>query len=69
MMAIGKPGAHPEELLTVKDIAPPTKISEFTWRDMLKRGVVPSLRIGRLIRVKRSDFEAFLRDCERHPKK
>jgi excisionase family DNA binding protein len=60
--------------LTVKDLAPPTRISEFTWRGMLKRGVIPSLRIGRLIRVKRSDYEAFLRDCQvaprqRHTKK
>ena len=67
----GKPA---DDLLTVKGIAQHTSIAELTWRDWLKRGVVPSLRIGRLIRVKRSDYEAFLRDCQvlprqRHAKK
>jgi excisionase family DNA binding protein len=49
-----------EALLTVAEIATPLKLNQQTIRNWIDRGSLPAIRIGRRVRVRRSDFEALL---------
>jgi excisionase family DNA binding protein len=51
--------AESEELLTVAEIAASLKMNQ-TIRNWIGSGYLPAIRIGRRVRVKRSDFEALL---------
>jgi excisionase family DNA binding protein len=52
--------AEPEELLTVAEIAASLKMNQQSIRNWIDSGYLPAIRIGRRVRVKRSDFDALL---------
>lgn len=52
--------AESEELLTVAEVAATLKMNQQTIRNWIDSGFLPAIRIGRRVRIKRSDFEALL---------
>ena len=52
--------AESEELLTVAEIAATLKLNRQTIRNWVDTGFMPAIRIGRRVRIKRSDFDALL---------
>jgi excisionase family DNA binding protein len=52
--------AEPDELLSVADIAAELEMNQQTIRDWIDSGYLPAIRIGRRVRVRRSDFDALL---------
>jgi excisionase family DNA binding protein len=52
--------ATSEELLTVDEIATTLKMNPQTIRNRIDGAYLPAIRIGRRVRVKRSDFDALL---------
>lgn len=53
-------GAGGEEFLTVADIARILKLNQQTVRNWIDQGSLPALRVGRRVRVRRSDFDTLL---------
>jgi putative molybdopterin biosynthesis protein len=51
-----------EEYLTVAEVAGNLKLNQQTVRNWIDRGELPALRVGRRVRIKRSDYERYLRD-------
>jgi putative molybdopterin biosynthesis protein len=51
-----------EEYLTVAEVARNLKLNQQTVRNWIDRGELPALRVGRRVRIKRSDYERYLRD-------
>jgi excisionase family DNA binding protein len=49
-----------DDFLTVADIARILKLNQQTVRNWIDQGSLPALRVGRRVRVRRSDFEALL---------
>ena len=49
-----------DEFLTVAEIAGILKLNQQTIRNWIDQGSLPALRVGRRVRVRRSDFEALL---------
>ncbi len=49
-------------LYTPEEIAQRLKLSKYTIYEMIKRGEIPSHRIGRSLRVSESQYEAYLMD-------
>ena len=49
-----------DELLTVAEIAATLKMNQQSIRNRMDSGYLPAIRIGRRVRVKRSDFDALL---------
>jgi excisionase family DNA binding protein len=56
------------ELLTAAEAATMLRIKESTLREHTRRGLVPHLRIGRLIRYDASDLVAWL-ETQKQPMK
>jgi excisionase family DNA binding protein len=54
-----------DEFLTVAEIAAHLRLNHQTVRNWLDAGRMPHYRIGRRVRVRRTDFEAFLADAGR----
>ena len=53
--------AEPEEsFLTVAEVADMLKLNQQTVRNWIDQGSLPALRVGRRVRIKRSDFERVL---------
>ena len=52
--------AEPDELLTVAEIAAELKMNQQMTRNWIDSGYLPAIRIGRGVRVTRSDFDALL---------
>ena len=53
--------AVPEgELFTLKEVAAWLKITVAMVRAMIKRGELPAIRVGRLLRVRHEDLDAFM---------
>jgi putative molybdopterin biosynthesis protein len=50
-----------DEFLTVEEIAKQMKVKPFTVRDWLRKGELQGYKVGRTIRIKRKDFEEFLK--------
>ena len=51
----------PGELLTVREIAKGLKLSTtFVWRE-IKAGALPTIRLGRSVRVTRADLDAYIK--------
>jgi excisionase family DNA binding protein len=50
----------PEEFLTVAEVADVLKLNQQTVRNWIDQGSLPALRVGRRVRIKRSDFERVL---------
>jgi excisionase family DNA binding protein len=54
---------EPEETyLTVAEVAETLKLNQQTVRNWIDQGSLPALRVGRRVRIKRSDFERLLED-------
>lgn len=53
--------SDPEEsYLTVAEVAATLKLNQQTVRNWIDQGSLPALRVGRRVRIKRSDFERIL---------
>lgn len=53
-------GSSGDELMTVAEIAAVLKLNQQTIRNWIDQGTLPAIRIGRRVRIKRSDFEQLL---------
>jgi excisionase family DNA binding protein len=54
---------EPEETyLTVAEVAETLKLNQQTVRNWIDQGSLPALRVGRRVRIKRSDFERILEE-------
>jgi excisionase family DNA binding protein len=52
---------EPEDsFLTVAEVAEMLKLNQQTVRNWIDQGSLPALRVGRRVRIKRSDFEEVL---------
>lgn len=51
-----------EELLKPAEVANILKISQAKAYSMLKQGMIPTMRIGSLVRVRKSDLDRFIRE-------
>jgi excisionase family DNA binding protein len=49
-----------DEFLTVAEIAQILKLNQQTVRNWIDQGTLPALRVGRRVRVRRSDFNALV---------
>jgi excisionase family DNA binding protein len=49
-----------EEVLTVAEVAARLRLNDQTVRNWIDRGTLPAFRIGRRVRVSRSDFDRFV---------
>ncbi len=53
--------AEPEDsFLTVAEVAEMLKLNQQTVRNWIDQGSLPALRVGRRVRIKRSDFDRVL---------
>ncbi len=54
---------EPEEsYLTVAEVAETLRLNQQTVRNWIDQGSLPALRVGRRVRIKRSDFERILEE-------
>ncbi|MGA9859242.1 MAG: helix-turn-helix domain-containing protein [Solirubrobacteraceae bacterium] len=53
-------GDPEETYLTVAEVAETLKLNQQTVRNWIDQGALPALRVGRRVRIKRSDFERIL---------
>jgi excisionase family DNA binding protein len=51
-----------ESYLTVAEVAQTLKLNQQTVRNWIDAGTLPALRVGRRVRIKRSDFERILEE-------
>jgi excisionase family DNA binding protein len=49
-----------DSFLTVAEVADMLKLNQQTVRNWIDQGSLPALRVGRRVRIKRSDFERIL---------
>ena len=54
----------PEQLLTVKEIAVLSRMAEMTLRKLIWSGEIRSIRIGRSVRVRESDWNTWIEQNE-----
>jgi excisionase family DNA binding protein len=52
--------SEPEEFLTVAEVAATLKLNQQTVRNWIDQGSLPAVRVGRRVRIKRSDFDRIL---------
>jgi excisionase family DNA binding protein len=55
-------GDQEESYLTVAEVAATLKLNQQTVRNWIDQGSLPALRVGRRVRIKRSDFERILEE-------
>jgi excisionase family DNA binding protein len=53
-------GEHEESYLTVADVAELLKLNQQTVRNWIDAGSLPAIRVGRRVRIKRSDLDRIL---------
>ncbi len=51
-----------ETFLTVAEVAEMLKLNQQTVRNWIDQGSLPALRVGRRVRIKRSDFDRILEE-------
>jgi excisionase family DNA binding protein len=51
-----------ETYLTVAEVAATLKLNQQTVRNWIDAGTLPALRVGRRVRIKRTDFERILEE-------
>jgi excisionase family DNA binding protein len=56
------PAESEETYLTVAEVAETLKLNQQTVRNWIDQGSLPALRVGRRVRIKRSDFERILEE-------
>jgi excisionase family DNA binding protein len=55
-------GPAPDAFLTVAEVAEVLKLNQQTVRNWIDQGSLPAIRVGRRVRIKRSDFERLLEE-------
>jgi excisionase family DNA binding protein len=55
-------GTLTEEFLTVAEVAELLKLNQQTVRNWIDQGSLPALRVGRRVRIRRSDLDRVLED-------
>ena len=55
-----EPGSAEESFLTVAEVAGLLKLNQQTVRNWIEQGSLPALRVGRRVRIRRSDFDRLL---------
>jgi excisionase family DNA binding protein len=50
----------PDSFLTVAEVAGILKLNQQTVRNWIDRGSLPAVRVGRRVRIRRSDFDRIL---------
>jgi excisionase family DNA binding protein len=60
--AAGAAGADPDQLLTVGEAAAILGIGRSTLYELMTRGAITSVKVGRCRRFRRSDVNRFIRD-------
>jgi excisionase family DNA binding protein len=53
----------PDSFLTVAEVAATLKLNQQTVRNWIDQGSFPAVRIGRRVRIRRSDFERILAEA------
>lgn len=56
--------APDEEFLTVAEIAEILKLNQQTVRNWIGRGELPAVRVGRRVRILRSDFDRLIQQAQ-----
>jgi excisionase family DNA binding protein len=56
------PTTSTPQFITAREAAACIGITKSTMYDWINRGYLPHHRIGRLVRIQRSDLESFIRD-------
>jgi excisionase family DNA binding protein len=56
---VNRPDAG-DSFLTVAEVAEMLKLNQQTVRNWIDQGSLPALRVGRLVRIRRSDFERLI---------
>ncbi len=56
------PSESEETYLTVAEVAETLKLNQQTVRNWIDQGSLPALRVGRRVRIKRSDFQRILEE-------
>ena len=56
------PSSLDDSFLTVAEVAEMLKLNQQTVRNWIDQGSLPALRVGRRVRIRRSDFERMLED-------
>ena len=51
-----------DSFLTVAEVAETLKLNQQTVRNWIDQGSLPALRVGRRVRIRRSDFDRLLED-------
>lgn len=51
-----------QELLTVREVAQFLRVKERTVRDMINRGELSAVKIGKAFRIRRSDLDALIQE-------
>ena len=59
-MAAGKGPLNEVNFLTVAEVAAMLKLNQQTVRNWIDQGSLPALRVGRRVRIRRSDLERVL---------
>ena len=54
------PGEVEDSFLTVAEVAATLKLNQQTVRNWIDQGSLPALRVGRRVRIRRSDFERLI---------
>lgn len=54
------PGNLEDSFLTVAEVAELLKLNQQTVRNWIDQGSLPALRVGRRVRIRRTDFERLL---------
>lgn len=57
------PSSSSGELLTVEQAADYLNITDHFVRRLIRERRIPFLKVGRLVRFRRADIEAYLREC------
>lgn len=60
MIRGGKNNAGPEQMLSVEDCAQLGAVAMVSIRRAIRRGDLAASRIGHVLRIRRSDWEAFI---------
>ncbi len=55
-------GSAEESFLTVAEVAELLKLNQQTVRNWIDQGSLPALRVGRRVRIRRSDFDRLLEE-------
>ena len=61
--------ATDDEFLTVADIARILKLNQQTVRNWIDQGYLPALRVGRRVRVRRTDLDRLLEKSSVRPQR